>query len=184
MKSIFSILDEISHQLNAPLAGAQSYAYLARRAIEKKDEQKAAAHLAALDERLLLIVRRVDLVITAMNLESQKTPITYSFFPVSVLTGIPTMNHEMMGDKTLLEKALEHARHVTGGHQFEVHEDTHSFTVVFPRANKQAVPDKDTETELLERSIILHRIVSLHGGTIAEDEEKITITLPYKPPRR
>jgi signal transduction histidine kinase len=176
MKTIFELLDEISHQLNSPLAGAKSYTYLSKRFLEKGDAKKAAGYLDLLDKKVDLITKRIDLIMTVMRLESEDVEFTYELFDFE--------GREILADKKALAAVMEYARELTGNRNLMFTGDKKTIMMTAGYKNRPESDDKDIRTELIEKAIIMHRIVRLHGGTIEDSEKELKIMLPLRPQRQ
>jgi signal transduction histidine kinase len=181
MKNLFELLDEVSHQLNSPLASAKSYVYLAQRAADKNDATELGKRLVELDKKLDVIAHRVDLVMTALRLQDTNVSLSYEFFPLSTLTGDQSHVIEVMADKALLTSAFIYAQELTGSHKWNVLSNKTSAIAALPILVKPSSVDKDMHTEFLEKAIILHATVKHHGGTVEQTEQELKIALPLKP---
>lgn len=183
MKSIFTIVEEISHQLNSPLAGIKSYAYLSKRFLEKNDKKKTTEYLDLLDKKIDLVAHRIDLVLTALRLETTAVPVTYHLFDVAEITG--TAYHaEILADKTALNTVLMYAKQLAGSSHMSVSGDKKEVQIRINYTARPQSADKDINTEYIEKTIIMYRLVKLHGGTIKDSRKDLKITLPLKPPTK
>lgn len=184
MKSIFEALDEISHQLNSPLAGAKSYVYLARRFLEKGDTKKSADYLDLLDTKIDLLTRRIDMVLTSIRLETSTVPLTYELFNISYLIEDVSFDIELIADKSILMRVIEYSRYLTGAKTISVRGAKKLVSLTFPYANRPTSDDKDVRTEILEKAILVHQMVKIHGGRVEDSEKDLTIELPLKPSKK
>lgn len=184
MKGIFELLDEVSHQLNSPLASAKSYIYLTNRVLEKNDVKKAGEYLTLLDKKIDLLTSRIDIVLSLMKFETSTVAFTYEFFPISDITNDKNHHVEIMSDKALLSRVFAYTYELTGTDSFSLIRNPKTVSLVFVYTKRLESDDKDIKTEIIEKSIIIHQITNLLGGTITDTDKKIEIVLPLKPPAK
>lgn len=184
MKRIFDLLDEVSHQLNSPLAGAKSYTYLSKRLLEKGDIKKSAKYLELLDKKIDTLMVRIDMLLTALRLERSSVPLTYQLFDIAEITNQNSYRAELMADRDILTRALSYCHDLTGSLTPKVTGNTSTVSVEYPYSKRAESDDKDIRTEFIEKSILIYLLVKTHGGMVKESDTALMITLPLKPPKR
>lgn len=184
MKSIFDILDDVSHQLNSPLAGAKSYTYLCKRLLEKGETKKAVEYLEKLEDKIDTITLRIDLLLTAIRLENSTVALTYELFNIAEITNQNTAGKELLADRDILVKIFKYARELTGSSVPSVAASASTIITTFPFSKRLVSDDKDITTEIIEKSILVYDLVKTHGGSVKETNEALVITLPLKPPKK
>lgn len=181
-KDILDIVDEISHQLRAPLASIKSYVYLTNHSLKKNNQKKAEEYLALLEQKTDLLTMRVDLMISALLLRSEKESLAYELFDLSEIEA-SARNIEILGDRAMLTRMIDYAKELTGSSP-EFSADQQFVTILFPTVNRPHPEDKDEKTDLLEKEIILHAAAAVHDGNAEERADKLIIILPLKPKKR
>lgn len=181
-KDILDIVEEISHQLRSPLASIKSYIYLTNHSIKKNDAKKTAEYLSLLEQKTDLLTMRIDLIVTALLLKTEKESLAYELFNLSEIDKA-AKNIEVLGDRSMLTRMIDYAKELTGSSP-TFNADHEFVTIMFPLTNRPHPTDKDEKTDLMEKEIIVHATAAVHDGHTDQRNDKLIIVLPLKPKKR